>query len=129
MVTLDDARVKQMIDIAWKEDVPPGKEIICEGDLNADYFYVVQEGSFEIYVSDQLDSSKDGPQSAERAINRGESKYVSTVSKGGSFGELALLYLVPRAATVKAKNKSIVWVIDRGNFKSILMKVSSEKVK
>jgi cAMP-dependent protein kinase regulator len=42
---------------------------------------------------------------------------VQTVTAGGSFGELALLYLVPRAATVVAKEKSSVWVIDRKNFK------------
>jgi len=42
---------------------------------------------------------------------------------------LALLYFVPRAATVKAKEKSNVWVIDRQNFKNIVMKVSDNKLK
>lgn len=127
MVTLDDERVKQMVDIAWKEDVPAGKEIIIEGDLAADYFYVVQDGTFEIFVTDHADEGS-APLSAEKAANRGESKFVSSVSKGGSFGELALLYLVPRAATVKAKTDSLVWVIDRQNFKNILMKVSDDKL-
>ena len=45
---------------------------------------------------------------------------MQTVTAGGSFGELALLYLVPRAATVVAKEKSSVWVIDRKNFKENL---------
>lgn len=45
-------------------------------------------------------------------------KLVQTVVSGGSFGELALLYLVPRAATVVAKEDSVVWVIDRKNFKA-----------
>merc|ERR1719203_334288 len=128
MVTLDEGRIKAMVDIAWKEQVSAGKEIIVEGDLQADYFYVVQEGSFEIYVSTDEESAQQTAQSAEKALTRGESKYVSTVSKGGSFGELALLYLVPRAATVKAKQASTVWVIDRMNFKNILMKVSEEKI-
>lgn len=123
MVNLDDARIAQMIDVSWKEEVPAGKEIITEGDLQADYFYIVQEGSFEIFVSDGQGEGN----SAEKA-SRGDSKHVSTVTKGGSFGELALLYLVPRAATVKAKDKGIVWVIDRLSFKSILMKVSDQKV-
>jgi CRP-like cAMP-binding protein len=128
MVTLDDERVNSMIDAAWKENVAAGKELITEGDLNADYFYVVQEGSFEIYFSEQLDSNEAQGQSAEKAVNRGESKFVSAVTQGGSFGELALLYLVPRAATVKAKVDSVVWVIDRQKFKAILMKVSDEKI-
>jgi CRP-like cAMP-binding protein len=50
MVTLDDERVKCMVDIAWKENVPKGTALITEGDLNADYFYVVQDGSFEILI-------------------------------------------------------------------------------
>eukprot|EP00933_Yihiella_yeosuensis_P012765 TRINITY_DN12189_c0_g1_i10.p1 TRINITY_DN12189_c0_g1~~TRINITY_DN12189_c0_g1_i10.p1 ORF type:complete len:794 (-),score=198.27 TRINITY_DN12189_c0_g1_i10:502-2883(-) len=113
MMKLDDVRLNQIIDIAWKEDVEEGKEIITEGDLTADYFYVVQEGTFEIFVSE----GKQGP-----------GKLVQTATKGGSFGELALLYSVPRAATVKATTKSTVWVIDRKNFKDILMKVSDEKI-
>jgi len=127
MLTLDDTRVKQMVDVAWKETVQEGKEIIQEGDLNADYFYIVQDGSFEIYVLVSSDEDGAQPQSAEKAANRGESKYVGTVTSKGSFGELALLYLVPRAATVKAKSASTVWVIDRGSFKNILMKVSTQK--
>merc|ERR1719379_2374069 len=108
-----------MVDISWKEEVSAGTEIITVGDLAADYFYVVQDGTFEIFVqtSENEDDAKNT--SAEKAINRGESKFVSSVTKGGSFGELALLYLVPRAATVKAKIKSTCWVIDRQNFKNI----------
>jgi len=127
MVQLDDTRVKQMIDVAWKEDVEVGKEIIIEGDLSADYFYVVQEGSFEILVT-STEEEDSGKVSAEKAVNRGESKVVSSVTKGGSFGELALLYLVPRAATVKCTAAAVVWVIDRQKFKDILMKVSDEKL-
>lgn len=123
MVTLDEQRVEAMINVSWKEQVAQGTEIIQEGDLNADYFYVVQDGEFEIYVSEQAEN-----QSAESKAAGGASKMVGTVGKGGSFGELALLYLVPRAATVKAKVASTVWVFDRGNFKQILMQVSAGKI-
>jgi len=115
MVTLDDIRLKQIAAIAWKEEVAAGKDIIVEGDISADYFYVVQEGTFEIFVEENLAGKK-------------KPNLVQTQNKGGSFGELALLYLVPRAATVTAKTDSIVWVIDRKNFKDILMKVSDEKI-
>jgi len=128
MVTLDEARVNALIDIAWVQEVESGETIISEGNLAADYFYIVASGSFEIMVTECADEEKDGPQSAERAITRGESKIVGAVGKGGSFGELALLYLTPRAATVKAKEKSQLWVLDRNNFKGILMKVSDQKV-
>ncbi|CAK9087228.1 unnamed protein product [Durusdinium trenchii] len=42
---------------------------------------------------------------------------VGSISKGGSFGELALLYFAPRAATIQAREASLVWVIDRKHFK------------
>jgi len=84
-----------------------------DGDLIAEYFYIVQDGSFEIFVA--TDPGSYDPS------NPGPGVYVSTVTKGGSFGELALLYLVPRAATVTAKSESPVWVIDRMTFKSISM--------
>jgi len=122
ITTLDDARITSMVELMWKEEVAVGEKIIEEGDLNADFFYVVQDGCFEIFVSDENEGRE-----AFGAYS--ESKVVSTVSAGGSFGELALLYFVPRAATVKAKANSTVWVIDRHNFKSILMKVSDNKLK
>eukprot|EP00931_Biecheleriopsis_adriatica_P103471 TRINITY_DN7829_c0_g1_i2.p1 TRINITY_DN7829_c0_g1~~TRINITY_DN7829_c0_g1_i2.p1 ORF type:complete len:799 (+),score=205.99 TRINITY_DN7829_c0_g1_i2:100-2496(+) len=126
MTTLDDARLKAFIEVMWKEEVPAGQEVIVEGDLNADYFYVVQSGKFEILV---VESEEPEKTSAEKAINKGESKVINHVAAGGSFGELALLYFVPRAATVKAQQDSTVWVIDRGQFKDILMKVSEGKLK
>ena len=54
---------------------------------------------------------------------------ISHVAQGGSFGELALLYFVPRAATVMASTDATVWVIDRSQFKSILMKAGMWKTK
>ena len=39
-----------------------------------------------------------------------------------SFGELALLYNTPRAATIKAKTKVILWVLDRSVYVSIKRK-------
>eukprot|EP00930_Biecheleria_cincta_P048179 TRINITY_DN3352_c0_g1_i1.p1 TRINITY_DN3352_c0_g1~~TRINITY_DN3352_c0_g1_i1.p1 ORF type:complete len:797 (+),score=229.90 TRINITY_DN3352_c0_g1_i1:28-2391(+) len=121
IVSLDDNRTNQMIDVAWKETVKTGTKVITEGDLNADFFYIVQEGSFEIQVTVEEHHSAE---EAEAVVN-----IVGTVGKGGSFGELALLYFAPRAATVLAKEESIVWVIDRKNFKDILAKSSDEIAK
>jgi cAMP-dependent protein kinase regulator len=57
----------------------------CTGD-EGDNFYVVDDGEADIFVSKAKDSN---PQ------------LVASVGKGGSFGELALIYGSPRAATVK----------------------------
>jgi len=103
--TLDERRLEQLADVAWKETVVAGKDIITAGDLVADFFYIVQAGKFEVVDHNDL-----------------------RIEKGGSFGELALLYLAPRAVTVRAIVDSVVWVIDRTSFKNIIMKVSDEKL-
>lgn len=46
---------------------------------------------------------------------------VTTVGEGGSFGELALIYGTPRAATVRAKTNVKLWGIDRDSYRRILM--------
>lgn len=126
MTTLDEVRLRAFVDVMWKEEVKEGQRIIVEGDLQADYFYVVESGRFEIFVQEE---GEEGGNSAELAMSHAESKVLNVVSQGGSFGELALLYFVPRAATVQAITDGVVWVIDRRNFKDILMKVSDNKLK
>ena len=46
---------------------------------------------------------------------------MTSISEGGSFGELALIYGTPRAATVKAKTDLKLWGIDRDSYRRILM--------
>lgn len=110
---LDDEKINSIVELMWKESVSKGTEIIRQGDLNANYFYIVQEGSFEILVS-----AKGGL----RRVEKPAQAVVGTVGRGGSFGELALLYLAPRGATLLAKANAVVWVIDRVQFKGVLAK-------
>lgn len=44
-----------------------------------------------------------------------------TIGETGSFGELALIYGTPRAATIKAKTDVKLWAIDRDTYRRILM--------
>lgn len=48
-------------------------------------------------------------------------EWATSVGEGGSFGELALIYGTPRAATVKAKTNVKLWGIDRDSYRRILM--------
>jgi cGMP-dependent protein kinase len=116
MIALDDTMCDRIIDAAWKEDIREGRRVIKEGDLDADYFYIVQEGRFEVSVENPCALIPGRASTVGLpCIN-----VVQTVQAGGSFGELALLYLAPRAATVTALTEASVWVIDRTTFKRIL---------
>ena len=46
---------------------------------------------------------------------------MGSISDTGSFGELALIYGTPRAATIKAKTDVKLWAIDRDTYRRILM--------
>ncbi|KAL8950086.1 MAG: hypothetical protein Q9222_003850 [Ikaeria aurantiellina] len=92
----------------------PAKDIkvITQGDAG-DYFYVVEKGTFDIYIN-QSGAIEPGPQGMGTKVN--------SIGPGGSFGELALMYNAPRAATViSTEPQSTLWALDRVTFRRILM--------
>ena len=58
-----------------------------------------------------------------------DNKHVHTYENRGSFGELALLYNMPRAATIKAVTEGQLWALDRQTFRRILLKSAFRKRK
>ena len=99
---------------ALNEKPIPAKDIkvITQGDAG-DYFYVVERGSFDVYVN-QSGTVEPGP--------NGMGNKVNSIGPGGSFGELALMYNAPRAATVvSTESNSTLWSLDRVTFRRILM--------
>lgn len=59
-----------------------------------------------------------------------DQKHVHTYENSGSFGELALLYNMPRAATIKvASDVGQLWALDRQTFRRILLKSAFRKRK
>ena len=86
--------------------------MITQGDAG-DYFYIVERGVFDVYVS-PTHKVEPGP--------NGMGKKVNSIGPGGSFGELALMYNAPRAATVvSTEPNSTLWALDRVTFRRILM--------
>ena len=76
------------------------------------------------HAGDDAASSEDGP----GATRRDGSKLVASIPAGGSFGELALMYNAPRAATVVCHSATAtLWALDRITFRTILMEHTSKK--
>jgi len=101
---LEADELTDILDAMFLVSKAPGDVIIQQGD-DGDNFYIIDSGTVEVWIA------KDG----------GEPEKFSELSDGMSFGELALIYGTPRAATVKAKADCKLWAIDRDTYRRILM--------
>uniref|UniRef100_T1JGV4 Cyclic nucleotide-binding domain-containing protein n=1 Tax=Strigamia maritima TaxID=126957 RepID=T1JGV4_STRMM len=104
---LDDKEKSDIFDAMFPVVHNAGEVIIQQGD-EGDNFYVIDEGEVEVFVNGDM---------------------VVTIGESGSFGELALIYGTPRAATVKAKTNIKLWAIDRDTYRRILMGSTIKKRK
>lgn len=84
-----------------------GETVIKQGD-DGDNFYLVESGEL----------------SCTRLMNPEdkEDTFLKTYVAGESFGELALLYNAPRAATIIAKSDAELWSLERNTFNAIIKK-------
>ena len=89
-----------------------GENIITQGD-NGDCLYFVEEGNLNCYKKFQ---------------SIPEPKLVKQYQPGDAFGELALLYNAPRAATITAESEEVItWVLDRETFNHIVKEAAQKK--
>ncbi|GAA5984088.1 hypothetical protein JCM10908_006045 [Rhodotorula pacifica] len=124
---LDQEQHDDVLNAMKEVTVQPGTEVIVQGAVG-DFFYVVEEGTFEVWVRAAPTHSYAGP-GQSLVTQPGEEKKVATYGPGGSFGELALMYNAPRAATVVATSRATMWALDRVTFRSILVEHTSRKRK
>ncbi len=62
-----------------------------------------------------------------KATKGGSIAILRKYGPGEAFGELALLYNMPRAATIIAKSASVLWTLDRATFNHIVRDVAIKK--
>ena len=124
---LDEDQHTDVINAMKEISVGTGVEVIVQGAVG-DFFYVVEKGTFEVWVRPAPTHTYVGPGQPTQTI-AGIAKKVAGYGPGGSFGELALMYNAPRAATVVATSSATMWALDRVTFRSILMQHTSRKRK
>lgn len=112
MFQAQDDRDKDIVIGAMEEvKFKKGDFVIKQGD-DGDVQYVVDSGS----------------QDCTKVFSPGaDETYLKTYQPGESFGELALLYNAPRAATIKAKDDSVLFSLDRACFNNIVKESAMKK--
>ncbi len=93
-------------------ELTPGEIVFEEGDPG-DFVCFVVEGSLDVVKTSET----------------GEDIVISTLSKGRSIGEMAVIDELPRSATVKARTKATLLTLSRENFEYILSEHSNIGVK
>ncbi|KAI9271630.1 cAMP dependent protein kinase regulatory subunit [Phascolomyces articulosus] len=116
---LDEEQYQDVVNAMAEKHVSMGHTIIEQGGVG-DFFYVVESGTFDCYISKSTAPGSD-PNSGVPPTK------VTSYEAGGSFGELALMYNAPRAATILATSDAVLWALDRVTFRTILMENTSRK--
>lgn len=97
-----DVELRQLIDQGYRKTLSSG-ETICRENDPGDSFYIILSGSVEVFVE---------------SIG----KRVAVRQAGEFIGEMSLLLGIPRTATLRASNKTVLFVVDQRNLKSLLKK-------
>jgi len=96
--SLPSSARKFCIDAMTNRSMLPGDVIINQGSVG-DEFFVVEKGSVDVLV------------------NKAK---VATLKAPCAFGELALMYNAPRAATITCATQGVLWVTERMTFRKTL---------
>ncbi len=107
--SVDSGQLTVLLNAMFERKVDEGETVIQQGD-DGDNFYIIHEGKFDIFVKNGTDN-----------------KLVMQLDGKGSFGELALLYNCPRAATIIAKSPGKLWCLDQSAFRKIVVTAAAKK--
>uniref|UniRef100_A0AAZ3QUV2 cAMP-dependent protein kinase type II-alpha regulatory subunit n=1 Tax=Oncorhynchus tshawytscha TaxID=74940 RepID=A0AAZ3QUV2_ONCTS len=107
--TLEQEQFSEVLDAMFELRVQPQEHVIDQGD-DGDNFYVIERGIYDIVV-----------------LIDGVGKCVGQYDNKGSFGELALMYNTPRAATIIATQEGALWGLDRATFRRLIVKNNAKK--
>ncbi|EEB06206.1 cAMP-dependent protein kinase regulatory subunit Cgs1 [Schizosaccharomyces japonicus yFS275] len=92
-----------------------GTPVIVQSDVG-DYFYIVAKGEFNVYKREEPNITP------QEVLATGYGPLVATIQPGEYFGELALMYNAPRAASVVSKTPDcVLWALDRITFRRIVL--------
>jgi len=116
---LNTNQLEDVIMAMFARDVKAGEMIIRQGETG-DNFWIVESGKYDIYVN-----RKQAPVTESDSLG----DKVVAVENGACFGELALMYNAPRAATIVSTSAGRLWGLDALSFKMMLVTAENTKKK
>lgn len=135
---LDEEQETGVLNAMQERPVVKDEVVIRQGDVG-EYFYVVESGFLHCYIRPEplpptwltdTQTTQNGPP-PEKFLQPGYhpefGRKVAECQPGNSFGELALMYGHPRAATVLAIEASTLWSLDRITFRTIILKAAHRR--
>jgi len=108
---LDEKEFKIVVDAIEEVAGKSGDVIIKEGD-QGDCMYVLESGNLNC---------------TKLFAGNAEPTFLKEYVPGEGFGELALLYNAPRAATITGKTDFVCWKLDRDTFNHIVKDAAAKK--
>lgn len=108
---LDEKEKKIVVDAMEVVQFKAGDQVIRQGD-DGQVLYVVDSGKLDCF---------------KQFKSYGPNVHLKTYLPGEAFGELALLYNAPRAASIVAKEDSVCFSLDRECFNSIVKDAAIKK--
>jgi cAMP-dependent protein kinase regulator len=108
---LEDSERDIVINSMEERKAAAGDNIITQGE-DGNELFVVDSGEADCY----------------KVFTSGtDAVWLKEYTAGDAFGELALLYNAPRAASIKAKSNCVFWVLDRDCFTHIVKNSAMKK--
>ena len=133
---LDDEQASGALNAMQERKVVKDEVVIRQGDVG-EYFYVVESGLMHCYIRteplppDWLEQGNMAKPVEDKFVqpkfHPEFGRLVLECKPGMSFGELALMYGAPRAASVVAMEASTLWSLDRITFRTIILKAAHRR--
>ena len=115
--------LKQCIDAMEEKNIPAVTDVCKQGEIGESFFFV-EEGELEC----KMQFTKITKEGNRKKVEKFESKLVKIYGRGDYFGELSLLFHIPRRGTVKAVNDAKLYFLNRSTFKKILKRANEDKI-
>jgi potassium-dependent mechanosensitive channel len=95
-----DLELRKLIEYGYRQVFPKG-QIICQENDPGDSFYIILTGSVEV-------------------ISQRAGQYIATLHQGEFFGEMSLLMGLPRTATVRTIDDSVLFIVEHHDLQKLL---------